>query len=184
MLDTGAIDGNYIKASVVDKLVKDNVVFTYRTCNKLVCSAFNSCVKINKNVYFSVTLTYLSLVVTISIVAEVVEQLPYDLVIGLQTIRKYRLTERLFLFFIGWNTCSSDNPGVATTHVQSSAIDSRGMPRSMPVEPQPHDSLALSEALDIDSVTKINTPNLNGADHSFNMIKVKRLCTCHGKTKT
>ena len=58
LLDTGAVDSNYIKASVVDKLVNDNVNFTYHTCNKLVCSAFNSCVKITKkNVYFSVTLT-------------------------------------------------------------------------------------------------------------------------------
>ena len=73
---------------------------------------------------------------------------------------------------------------MATARGQSSAIDSRGMPSSVPVDPQPHDSLALSAALDIERVTKIKTPNLNGTDHSFNTIEAKRLWTCNEKPRS
>ena len=178
-LDSGAIDGNYINAQVISDLIdNEKLSFNFNTCNKLICSAFNSCVKINKNINLSITLTYLKVAITINIVAEVVDKLPFDLVIGLKSIRKFRLTDSLSSFFIERDACYSNNPDVATTLGQSSAIESRGMPISMPVEHQPRDNLDRLGTFNKNNVTTVIQHNQNELVHSFNMINAKETCTC------
>jgi hypothetical protein len=95
LLDSGAFGGhinNYVSQSIVDKLVATQAVVTCdclntKVCTILGCIQSNKCIKFNVELYNEIGQT-----ITIDTKARVVKGLPYDFIIGLTTIRKYKLT--------------------------------------------------------------------------------------------
>ena len=93
LLDSGAHSGDYVKSSVSD------IMLNKCSCSKIkICSTFNNCVTNNKCGVLNITLVNNNSStpneqIEITTTARIVDELPYDIIIGLPTIRKYDLTQ-------------------------------------------------------------------------------------------
>ena len=95
ILDSGAYGGtinNYVNRAMVDKLIatgniaKTCACHSTKICTAIGCINNSTCVKLNIELFND-----LGQCITIDTIARVVEGLPYDFIIGLTTIRRYKL---------------------------------------------------------------------------------------------
>ena len=98
ILDSGAFGGhinNYVSQSIVDKLVSvANSDLATCTCLSTKVCTITGCIQSNKCVNLSIDLyNDIGQTITIDTKARIVKGLPYDFIIGLTTIRQYKLTQ-------------------------------------------------------------------------------------------
>ena len=95
ILDSGAYGGtinNYVNKAMVDKLIatgsiaKTCACHSTKVCTAIGCISNSTCVKLNIELFND-----LGQHITIDTIARVVEGLPYNFIIGLTTIRRYKL---------------------------------------------------------------------------------------------
>ena len=91
LFDTGALQANYGSLKMRDQLVKQNIHIL--PCTGNVCSCFGDCKPCVGRVECSLILINKSLGTTISFIIEIkfIDIIKYDLIIGRQTLMKYKL---------------------------------------------------------------------------------------------
>ena len=101
LLDTGAVNGNYIseKATII---LKNRKYMSACKCQEaMICSSFDKCISNNKCGNFKLNLFdfHRTAQCNVYITARIVAGLPYDIIIGLPSIRQYQLTNVFTKYF-------------------------------------------------------------------------------------
>ena len=103
LLDTGALQGNYVSKKYVEGLIKDNLVENGKQ-NMNVCAAFDECqhsdsyivsdIVFNSRVVNKTKFLNKNNLFTLKLRLTVLEQLPFDMIIGRRDILKYNLLDK------------------------------------------------------------------------------------------
>jgi hypothetical protein len=98
LIDSGAKSSNYISSEIASRLNLEGLAI--HQCNVNVCSAFDICRKCLGSMKFNVKITSQYSSFEISDLSATIIESPYDLIVGLPTIRKYDLTMKFRHLFV------------------------------------------------------------------------------------
>jgi hypothetical protein len=121
ILDSGAFGGhinNYVNQAMVDSLVANGIIASTCACNSTKVCTITGCIQNSTCVSLKIDLfNELGQHATIDTIARVVQGLPYNFIIGLTTIRRYKLAtvfDSLFEELEGVSDLFSDDKNIIT----------------------------------------------------------------------
>jgi len=182
ILDSGAFGGhinNYVSKAMVDSLIATNSIvstcdcLTTKICTIVGCTQSSTCVDLKIELYNDLGQT-----ITIDTKARLVQGLPYDFIIGLTTIRHYKLArvfDSLFEEFEGVSDLFSDDRDRINMDQQSATVTTKA------VRPDVNESTNIAESA---IKRPFVGPTVASREHEVNGGLFRQLAACSRPSAT